>query len=327
VCQEDLAQVLRHLPKFDEPNVIMGFDALGDAGVYDLGDGRALVQTVDVLTPIADDAYIFGQIAAANSLSDIYAMGARPLTALNVVGFPADLDLSILRRLVEGGMDKIREAGAALVGGHTIKDKELKYGLAVTGLVERDKLVTNAGARPGDRLILTKPLGTGVISTALKADKASPEAIEEINSLMARLNRVASEAMLEVGVNACTDITGFGFLGHLFEMLSASNVGGRIQAELVPLVDGVLDYVRKKFIPGGTKKNFDYIDPHVKLLTEIDPALHLVLCDAQTSGGLLMAVPEERAEQLLDLLHHRGVSQARPVGRLFDAPSPIVELS
>jgi selenide,water dikinase len=224
-------------------------------------------------------------------------------------------------------MDKVREAGAALVGGHTIKDRELKYGLAVSGLVERDRLVTNAAARPGDRLVLSKPLGTGVVSTALKAGEASPEAIQEINSLMAQLNRDASEAMLEVGVNACTDITGFGFLGHLFEMLTASNVSARIRTEMVPLVDGALDYVRKNFVPGGTKKNFDYINPHVKQLADIDPALHLLLCDAQTSGGLLMAVPEKRAQQLLDLLHQRGLSQARSVGQLLAAPEPIVELA
>jgi selenide,water dikinase len=327
VCQEDLAQVLRHLPKIEDPNVIIGYDALGDAGVYDLGDGRALVQTVDVLTPIADDPYVFGQIAAANSLSDIYAMGARPLTALNIVGFPPKLDLSILRRLIEGGIDKIKEAGAVILGGHTIKDREFKYGLAVTGMVERDQLVTNAGARPGDHLVLTKPLGTGVVSTALKAGKASPRVVAEINHLMAQLNRVACECMLEVGVNACTDITGFGFLGHLYEMLTASGVGARIRAESVPLVDGALDYAREKFVPTGTKKNFDYAIPHVKLLTELDPSLHILLCDAQTSGGLLLAIPEEKTGHLLDLLHHRGVPWAHQVGQVIAAAEPVIELS
>jgi selenide,water dikinase len=319
-------QVLRRLPTFQDPNIIMGYDTLSDAGVYDLGDGRALVQTVDVLTPIADDGYLFGQIVAANSMSDVYAMGAKPLTALNVLGYSPDLDLSVVEEIIRGGMEKTREAGAVVLGGHTIKDQELKYGLAVTGIVDRDKLVTNSGARPGDRLILTKPLGTGVISTALKADAARPEDVEQINVLMAQLNRTAAECMLSIGVNACTDITGFGFLGHLYEMLQASGAGARIWTEQVPLVGQALEYIRQDLVPGGSRKNFQYMKPHVKLISEIDPSLHLLLCDAQTSGGLLMAVSEERADELLGTLQDRGISWARAVGQVIAAEAPLVEL-
>ncbi len=304
----------------------MGFDVLGDAGVYDLGDGRALVQTVDVLTPIADDPYIFGQIAAANSMSDVYAMGSEPLTALNIVGFPPKLNLSILERLIRGGMDKVREAGAVVVGGHTIQDQELKYGLAVTGIVEVDRMVSAVGAKAGDQLVLTKPLGTGVIATALKAGQAASEVIEEINAQMVQLNRSASQCMREVGVNACTDVTGFGFLGHLLQMLRASKVGARIQIGEVPLVGLALEYVRRGFVPGGTRKNLEYVEPHIKVLSKIEPALQILLCDAQTSGGLLMAVGEKKSQTLIDLLHRRGVSSARRVGQIFAADPPRMEL-
>jgi selenide,water dikinase len=304
----------------------MGYDALGDAGVYDLGDGRALVQTVDVLTPIADDPYLFGQIVAANALSDVYAMGARPLTALNVLAYPPSLDLSIVEQIVRGGMDKVKEAEAVVLGGHTIKDQELKYGLAVTGIVRRDRLVTNAGARPGDRLILTKPLGTGIISTALKADAADAADVDAINTLMVQLNRSAAECMIEIGVHACTDVTGFGFLGHLLEMLQASKVGARIRTQEVPRVGNVLDYVRREFVPGGSVKNFQFVQPHVKHISAIDPALHMLLCDAQTSGGLLISVTQERADELLSLLHSRGIHQARPVGQVFKSEEARVEL-
>jgi selenide,water dikinase len=253
-------------------------------------------------------------------------MGARPLTALNVVGFPQKLDLTILERLIQGGSDKVKEAGAVIIGGHTIKDAELKYGLAVTGIVDRDKLVTTTGARPGDGLILTKPLGTGVVATALKAGKASPQAVGEINLLMAQLNLSASQCMLEVGVNACTDITGFGFLGHLLQMLRASRAGARIWSGQVPLVNGALEYARRKFVAGGTKNNIQYIQPHVKGLSEIDSALQTLLCDAQTSGGLLMAVPKEKVQELVGLLHRRKVISARLIGQVMAADPPRIEL-
>lgn len=314
------------MPTFEDPNIILGYDAFGDAGVYMLDERRALVQTVDILTPIADDPYVFGQIAAANSLSDVYAMGARPLTALNVVGFPTKLDLSILENLIKGSIEKVKEAGAVIIGGHTIKDKELKYGLAVTGIVDMDKIVSTTGARPGDGLVLTKPLGTGVVSTALKAGRASPQTVEEINTLMTQLNHSASQCMLEVGVNACTDITGFGLLGHLLQVLMASKVGARILVEEVPLVSSALEYARRGLVPGGTKKNFEYVQPYTKVLNKIDPTVHTLLCDAQTSGGLLMAVPEEKAGDLVDLLHRHDVLSARLIGHVIAAPSPSIEL-
>jgi selenide,water dikinase len=319
--------VLRHLPTYQDANVIMGYDALGDAGVYDLGDGRALVQTVDVLTPIADDPELFGQIVAANALSDVYAMGARPLTALNVLAYAPSLDLSVVEKIVRGGMEKVKEAGAVVLGGHTLKDQELKYGLAVTGIVERDRLVTNAAARPGDRLILTKPLGTGVVSTALKADQARPGDVEQINGLMAQLNRDAAECMMAVGVNACTDVTGFGFLGHLLEMLRASHVGARIWTQQVPRVSNALDYIRRQLVPGGTKKNLSYVQPHLKFISPVDPLEQLLLCDAQTSGGLLMAVPGEREAQLLEMLQVRGQSWSRSVGDIVESKTPLIELT
>jgi selenide,water dikinase len=318
--------VLRRLPAYEDPNIILGFDALGDAGVYDLGDGRALVQTVDVLTPIADDPELFGRIVAANSLSDLYAMGARPLTALNILAYAPDLDLAVVEQIVRGGMEMVREAGAVVLGGHTLKDQELKYGLAVTGIVRRDELVTNREARPGDRLILTKPLGTGVVSTALMADAADPADVEQINELMAQLNRTAAECMIAVGVHACTDITGFGLLGHLLEMLRASGVAARIRTDDVPRVERVLDYISQGMVPGGSRKNLDYVRPHLALGSPVDPAMQLLLSDAQTSGGLMMAVPVERHDQLLEMLHGRGVSSARSIGEIIERRTPPIEL-
>jgi len=319
--------VLRHLPTYQDPNIILGYDALGDAGVYDLGDGRALVQTVDVLTPIADDPEVFGQIVAANALSDIYAMGARPLTALNILAYAPSLDLSVVGQIVRGGMEKVREAGAVVLGGHTLKDQELKFGLAVTGIIKKDDLLTNAGARPGDRLILTKPLGTGVVSTALKADAARPGDVDQINGLMVQLNRTAAECMMAVGINACTDITGFGFLGHLLEMLRASGVSARIRSQEVPRVDHALDYIRRQMVPGGTRKNLSYVQPYLQFASPVDSLMQLLLCDAQTSGGLLMAVPGERETELLEMLHDRGVSWARLVGDIVESRTPLIELT
>jgi len=281
---------------------------------------------VDVLTPIADDPEVFGRIAAANSLSDLYAMGARPLTALNILAYAPSLDLSVVEQIVRGGMETVREAGAVVLGGHTLKDQELKYGLAVTGIVERKGLVTNNEARPGDRLILTKPLGTGVVSTALMADAADPADVEQINELMSQLNRTAAECMVAVGVHACTDITGFGFLGHLLEMLRASGVSARIRAEDVPRVNHALNYISRRMVPGGSKKNLDYIRPFLAFGSPIDPSMPQLLCDAQTSGGLLMSVPQNRHDQLLEMLHRRGVSWARSVGEIVEPRTPPIEV-
>jgi selenide,water dikinase len=297
---------------------------MGDAGVYAIDGERALVQTVDILTPIADDPYTFGQIAAANSLSDIYAMGGKPLTVLNIVGFPTDLDLAILETILEGGSAKVKEAGAVVLGGHTIKDRELKYGLAVTGMVRRDDVVDNDGARPGDKLILTKPIGTGIIATALKAEVASDDAVEKINDSMSQLNDSASEAMMRRGVSACTDVTGFGLLGHALEMATASQVSMRIYADLVPVFDEAREYAQRGLVPGGTKANYEWIRPNLESKTSQDESALLLLCDAQTSGGLLIAVPDGKADSLSRDLTSRGVKSAF-IGDVTDSlPTKIV---
>jgi selenide,water dikinase len=281
---------------------LVGFDTVGDAGVYSLNKTWALVQTVDVITPIADDPFVFGEIAAANSLGDIYAMGARPLTALNILAFPPKLDIKIAEAILKGGIKKIKEARAVIVGGHTIRDEEIKYGLAVTGIVEKTKLIDNSSARPGDRLVLTKPLGTGIIATALKAHTASPKAIAAINRSMRTLNLKASVVMQQVGVHAATDVTGFGLLGHALNMAGASKVILRIEAAKVPLVKEVYGYAKQQLISGGTKANISFVQPFVEYSPTVDEILRIILCDAQTSGGLLIAVPKNRTSVLLKRL-------------------------
>lgn len=307
-----MAQVLRLLPPIVDPEVLVGTSTSDDAAVFRLSAEQALVSTVDYFTPIVDDAYDFGAIAAANALSDIYAMGARPLFGLNIVGFPRDiLPLSVLGDILRGGADKVAEAGIAVIGGHSIDDAEPKYGLAVTGIVHPDRIVRNVGARPGDALVLTKPIGTGIVSTAIKRDVASAEAIEEAVASMATLNRSASEAMVEVGVNAATDVTGFGLLGHLSEMTLGSGVGALIRLSDVPLLPTTHDLARADVIPGGTRRNQAAIDPLVRWDAAVDPVSQAILCDAQTSGGLLIAVPRERLNALAAALSARGVLAAR----------------
>lgn len=315
-------QVLHQLPKFDHPNLLLGYDSVGDAGVYALVGDLAIVQTVDVLTPIADDPYLFGQIAAANSLSDIYAMGAKPITALNIIGFPPKLDLSILEEMINGGISKIKEAGAVILGGHTIKDEELKYGLAVTGIVERNRIITNDKARPGDKLILTKPLGTGVISTALKAGVASESAINKINRSMCELNRKASEVMQKFGVNACTDVTGFGLLGHSFQIAQSSQVGLKIYAREVPIFDEARDYAVQGLFPGGSASNFDYIKPYLECTPSVSRDMQMLLCDAQTSGGLLICSDPEKSAALVDALRAEGIPHAKIIGEVIKSGKP-----
>jgi selenide,water dikinase len=291
---------------------------MDDAGVYALNEETALVQTVDVLTPIADEPDIFGEIAAANSLSDVYAMGATPVVALNIVGFPGGLDVEILGEMLRGGAEKAEEAGTAIIGGHTIKDEELKYGLAVTGLVETSKIIGNDGAKPGDRLILTKPLGTGVAVTALKAGLASKETIKKVNDSMRQLNAEASRTMQEIGVNACTDITGFGLLGHALEMASASGVSFSIHSDRVPIFDEVREYASKGLFPGGSESNLKWVELFIETRPTIDPSLLMLLCDAQTSGGLLISIEKEKADGLVELLRKKGVGEAEVIGEVKD---------
>ncbi len=302
--------------------MLVGLETSDDAGVYLLDDGIALVQTADFFTPIVDDPFTFGQVAVVNALSDVYAMGGRPLTALNLVAFPIKtLSPSILTEILRGGLSKMEEAGVALVGGHTVEDPEIKYGLAVTGIVHPDKIISNAKAKPGDWLVLTKPLGTGVISTALKGEMASGEAVQKMVECMITLNRKASEWMQALGAHACTDITGFGFIGHALEMASASQVGLVIQAKNIPLFPKALEYAAMGLIPGGAHSNRQFFSCKV----EVDPAVSSLLIDLlydpQTSGGLLVSLPPGEAEKMVTALHQDGHTDTAIVGEVIGEPA------
>jgi len=304
--------VLRHLPKsVPNPNLLVGIDTSDDAGVYKITDDIALVQTLDFFTPIVDDPYMFGQIAAANSLSDIYAMGGKPLTVLNIVGFPiSTLDKSILADILRGAGDKVAESGATLVGGHSIDDHEPKFGLSCTGTVHPDRVRANAGAKPGDRLILTKPIGVGIQTTAIKKDKLTDEQLERVMKVMATLNKYAAEAMDAYHVNACTDITGFGLLGHVSEVAKGSNVGIVIVNNQVPVLAGTRELAEEGIIPGGTKSNHRWLKDCIHYAESIDEIAQYILCDAVTSGGLLISIPEADAPSLLADLTAKGVEAA-----------------
>ena len=289
--------------------------------MYRISEGLALVQTVDFFTPVVDDPYTFGQVAAANAFSDIYAMGGDPLTCLNIVGFPIKRwDIGILRRILEGGLSKIHEAGAVLVGGHSVDDEELKYGLSVTGLIHPDRVVTNGGAKPQDRLILTKPLGTGIIATALKGGMASEGAVARITESMTALNKSPSKLMRKIGSNACTDITGFGLLGHALEMAAASNIGMIIDSSKVPLFAEAEGYAGKGLVPGGTRSNREFFSCKVDVKGQLSPVLLDILWDPQTSGGLLISLPPERAENLVEKLHRKGWGTAAIIGEVVAGP-------
>ncbi len=280
------------------------------------------MQTVDFFTPIVDDPYDFGRIAAANALSDVYAMGGKPITALNIVCFPQNvLDISVLQQVLRGGLSKLHEADVALVGGHSIEDPELKYGLAITGTVHPDKLVHNHTARPGDRLILTKPLGTGIISTAIKGNLADRAAVKLVTESMVALNRTAAELMVKAGVSAATDITGFGLLGHAAEMVADTGSGLIINAADVPIFEGVKGLIDMGMMPGGLHRNRDFRKGMVDMDGALPQFLQDVLYDPQTSGGLLMAVPADKAEGLLDKLHRKGVDAAAIIGEVVAEPA------
>lgn len=284
--------------------------------MFRINDHQALVQTVDFFPPIVDDPYAFGQIAAANALSDIYAMGGKPLTALNIVGFPHDkMPIGILTEILRGGNDKIEEAGAVVVGGHSIKDKELKFGVAVTGMIETDKIITNAGAKPGDILFLTKPLGTGIITTGIKRDKTSPEAARAAIKSMTSLNAAGSELMVRFGAHAATDITGFGLLGHAHEMASASGVTIRINAACLPLLPQAVELAAAGMNPGGANDNREFIKPHALIEASVDRMLDPLLYDPQTSGGLFIAIAPDRVDEFEKALTAAGLP-SKPVGRV-----------
>jgi selenide,water dikinase len=299
--------------------LLVGTETGDDAAVWKLDDRTAIVQTVDFFTPIVDDPFDWGRIAAANAMSDVYAMGGRPITCLNVVGWPVDeLPLDLLGRVLEGGIVTAAEAGALVVGGHTIDDREPKYGMAVTGLVDPARVITNAAARPGDRLVLTKPLGTGIISTAIKLGRAPPEVIAAAVEVMTALNRDASEAMLEAGVLAATDVTGFGLLGHLHRMLAASGAAAGIVPPAVPLIDGAAELAEGGAVPGGTKRNRSFVEPWVSWNATEEP-LRTLLADAQTSGGMLVACPPGSLDLLRRSLAARGVLAAE-IGVVAQGP-------
>ena len=298
------------------PDLLVGIEHGDDAAVYRLDDKTAIIVTVDFFTPITDDPYEFGLVAAANSLSDIYAMGGKPLVALNVVGFPAELAVEMLGDVLKGGYDKATEANCLIVGGHTVDDPEPKYGLSVVGLVEPGKEVPNSNAKPGDVLVLTKPIGTGIITTGCKQGITPDAILKNAVETMAELNKGASEAMMRVGVNSCTDITGFGLMGHLRGMVRGSNASAKIRVADVPVLPGVWELLEKGTVPGGTFRNMSSVDDVV----DWDPALseeqRLLMCDAQTSGGLLISLPSAKLDQLLSELDASGVQTRAVVGEI-----------
>lgn len=297
-------------------------DPCDDAAVYRLTPDLALVQTVDYITPLVDDPYTFGQIAAANSLSDVYAMGGKPFLALNVVAFPtAALPMDVLTEILRGGVDKAQEADVRIVGGHSIDDREPKYGLAVAGLVHPDRILRNSTARAGDHLILTKALGMGIVSTAIKRELASEDLIARAVAVMVTLNKNAALAAIEIGAHACTDVTGFGLLGHLRGMTSASRVGAQVRVHRVPVLREVVELAAQDVVPGGTKRNLAFAQELVDFDAAVDPVQRLILADAQTSGGLLVAVAPERTEDLQRALHANGVPVCADIGVITDDSS------
>jgi len=304
------------LPLISDPHLLTGYEHAEDAGVYQLSDDLALVQTVDFFTPTVDDPYTFGQIAATNAINDIYAMGAKPLTAMNIVCFPIKtMDKSVLRDVLRGGLDKMREAGVLLIGGHSVEDNEIKYGLSVTGTIHPRRVLMNRGARPGDKLILTKPLGTGIISTALKADAASDAVLAKSIACMTELNRKAAELVIAAGeIHSCTDITGFGFLGHASETIEGSDVGLRIAARSIPIIEGVKELLEEGYAPGGLTRNRNYRLAQVEKGPSCPDWIFDVCFDPQTAGGLFFSLPADKAQTLLDALREAGIKEAAIVG-------------
>lgn len=319
-----MAQVLSLLPLQKDARLLVGSDTFDDAGVYKLDEKTALIQTLDFFTPIVDDPYMFGQIAAANSLSDIYAMGGKPLTAMNIVAFPVKtLDIAVLGEILKGGFDKVQEAGALMLGGHSVEDNEPKYGLSVTGIVHPDRIKTNSGSRRGDKLILTKPLGTGVISTALKGEIIGDEEAKEAITLMAELNAAAAQAAQDYNVSACTDVTGFGLLGHLYEMACAGKIGFHLDYTRIPFLSRVKELAEEGMVPGGAYRNRDYLKACVEIKPSVSELEALLLFDPQTSGGLLLSVPPDEAENLLRVLKEKGIG-AELIGEAVNNPGKVV---
>ncbi len=318
--------MLAKLPKQTDPNVLIGFDTADDAGVYLLTPDLALVQTVDFFTPIVDDPYTFGQIAAANSLSDVYAMGGRPISALSIVGFPnTGADLVILEKILSGGLAKMQEAGCTVIGGHSIGDEEIKFGYAVTGVINPGRVLSNAAARAGDRLVLTKRIGTGIISTALKKNRASEGSVRAAVESMETLNRAASEVALEFAVHSATDITGFGLLGHARGMAVASGVSLVIDSSQVELLPEALDYSREGFLPGGLMRNIEFLCGCVEFANGVPEEIRNLLYDPQTSGGMFLSVDAQKAAALLEALRSRDIP-AREIGEVTEKTKPLIRV-
>jgi selenide,water dikinase len=316
----NLAKVMAHMnmqERKDDPNLLVGFGTCDDAGVYKIAPDYALIQTVDFFTPIVDDPYTFGTIAAANALSDVYAMGGTPLTALNICCFSTGLEPEVYAEILQGGLDKVTEAGAVVLGGHTVTDNEVKFGVSVTGFIHPDKVLTNAGAKPGDVLVLTKPIGTGVISTAFKNGIIDEQEMAEAVQSMSTLNRRASEAAQKIGVNACTDVTGFGLAGHLYEVASASQVNIRINLTQIPVMDRVLELIEQDCIPGGGYANRSHYEKWVTFEGEISEVKKALVFDPQTSGGLLISVPREKAEELVNALKEGKTLSSQVLGEVL----------
>ena len=323
LAPSDLAQVLSKLPKQNfSKDVLVGFETADDAGVFKLNDETALVQTVDFFTPVADDPEVFGQVAAINSLNDIYAMGGNPLTALSIVCYPQKGDWGILGKILKGGQQALNNENVVVLGGHSVDDKEIKYGFAVTGVVNPEKIITNSNAKNGDVLILTKEIGTGVISTGIKYGKASKKAERAVIKTMTTSARKASKVMQRVGVNACTDITGFGLLGHAFEVAKASKVTFEIESGKVPLLPEVLDLIKKKMLTRGDKNNRDYVGKTVRIKNTVSKELQSALFDPQTAGGLLISLEEKKAEKFL-----KAIKGAKIIGRVRNYTGNLIEVS
>jgi selenide,water dikinase len=319
--------VLHSLPRWEHPDLIVGTETSDDAGVFRLRDDLAIVNTVDFFTPIVDDPYVFGQIAAANALSDIYAMGADPVTALNIVGFPkGSLDLEVLAEILKGGAERVRKAGAVVIGGHSIIDPELKFGMAVTGAIHPDRVIRNVGVRAGDAVVLTKPLGTGIVSTALKRRKASAASVRAAVASMVALNKTASQVMRRFDVHACSDITGYGLLGHTYEMASGSGVTVTLNSRALPLLPGASRLAASGHLTGGCKRNQIFLEGKITIATSVSQDLVDVAFDPQTSGGLLIAVPGRDAARLVKALRAARIPAATNIGVATRGRKVAVEL-
>ncbi|MFT8347957.1 selenide, water dikinase SelD [Clostridium saccharoperbutylacetonicum] len=314
-----LHNVLNSLPKFENPNLLVGFDTSDDACVYKINEDTVAIQTVDFFPPMVDDPYTFGQIAAANALSDIYAMGGKPATAMNLLCFPSCLDISVMHDILAGGYDKVKEAGAVIAGGHTIADPTPKYGLCVSGFAHPSEILSNSNAKTGDILVLTKPIGIGIMNTAAKAQLLTESKIKEVTSIMTTLNKYAKECITGLDVHSCTDITGFSLIGHSYEMASGSNKTIEIFSQSVPIIDEALDYAKMGIIPEGMYNNLDYLKDKFTAASNITQEMQDVLIDPQTSGGLLLSIPEKNVKEFLSRIeiytpYARVIGQVGEVG-------------